>query len=133
MGSCNRSIYWSDSRKHNSEHRLTIVWDNLSPLSNSTSALFEAQSWNEVLRGNVPTDWYWYHCTPVRIPNNKKVIKLVCLWLSVMEAILPWSYNNTTKWKANKVALVTVTWQVVFGNFFGSFKFDKDWRKNTYV
>ena len=28
--------------KHNSEHRLTIMLDNLSPLSNSTSALFEA-------------------------------------------------------------------------------------------
>ena len=27
--------------KHNSEHRVTIMSDNVSPLSNSTSALFE--------------------------------------------------------------------------------------------
>ena len=31
----------TDSRKHNSEHRLIIMPDNLSPLSNIISALFE--------------------------------------------------------------------------------------------
>ena len=48
----------TDSRKHNSEHRLIMMPDNLSPLPISISALFEVKSWNEdkmvIPRGTVP-------------------------------------------------------------------------------
>ena len=48
---------------------------NLIPLSNSTSALLESWIWSAHL---------------LEIP----IIKLVCLYHSVMELSLPWNYNN---------------------------------------
>ena len=78
--------------------------DNLSPLSNSTSTLLESWIWSEYSHGlawaKQDADIMFPHSMHPNI-----IIQPHTCWKS---STLNWSYNNTTKWKANKVAPVTV-------------------------
>ena len=72
--------------------------DNLSPLSNSTSALLESWIWSECSHGYFAKFPHW--CTPVGNPHHSTGVAITGHL----------GHNNTVKWKANKVVLATLQW-----------------------
>ena len=52
---------------------------------------------------NIPTDWCWYHCTPVGIPHHYTEVTITGHLV----------HNNTVKWKANKIVRATLIFREV--------------------